>query len=138
MFQRFQSICLIVAALAGVALFFIPYGYTYEGAWFKVQDDMITLILTIAVIGLSVINIFLFKNRPLQIKITGLTIMIGIGLLVAMLLVVNTNADDFHNKLMANTYIGGLLAMLVLAANIAAYFWIRRDERIVRSADRLR
>jgi len=155
MIQRIQSIFLFLAALAMGLLFLpamsfitIPFGDLSElqsaeqamlgDAVFDVGDHIILLALTVVCIVLAVSSLFLFKNRPLQMKL-GRILVIGISLVV--LLSVLLFYLDFK-LLAAGTEItveyGYVLPVLALVFTILAIRAIRKDEDLVRSADRLR
>ena len=137
MIQRIQSIYLLLAALATIAFIFLPFGtVVYQGA-------PMTLTCTInpplwicnAVLALvSVISIFLFSNRKLQMRIIFLTIIYSILfiLLFSAGLYLHIRNDRFHPQPAL------LLPVFALIFNFLAYKGVKHDEELVKSMDRLR
>ncbi len=107
-------------------------------AVFEVTDHVVLLILTVVCIGLALAALFLFKNRPLQIKL-GRFLVIGI-VLVVLLSVLLFYMD--YKVLAAGTEVsveyGYLLPIAALIVTVLAIRYIGKDEKLVRSADRLR
>ena len=92
MIQRIQSIFLALAAGAAAGLFGLPFAKTSEGvanstlfadSVFNIQDSLGLMITFLAAGTLSLIAIFLFKNRKLQMSLSIVAIVatvIGLGL----------------------------------------------------------
>ena len=149
MIQRIQSLYLLLVIIAYTLLFFFPIA-TYTA----MSSDNLTEITTrfsllgitnansnstiplmVAVILLAIaalVTIFLYKKRLLQIKITAIVLLAHMGLVVALFysggkIGVNPAYD-------AGMYIALIPLVFLVLANRA----IRRDEKMVRSTDRLR
>jgi hypothetical protein len=158
MIQRIQSLFLFLASLAAVILFFFPmasvYGqlatykfYVYgllnmvpgEPSVFSFMTTLPLLLLHIIVAVLSAGCIFLYKNRIRQMKFVRLAILLQI---VMIGLVFFVYARIIENKLAAiPEYLGdaGIYFPLIsLVFLILANRWIMKDEKLVRSVDRLR
>ena len=159
MIQRIQTIYLFLAAALTVALLFIPVGFIvgngiqlYEFNVFTLKDitsqkiEAQTFYLAIMLIVsavLSLITIFLYKKRRVQMNLIALNMLLFLATYVLMLwicpdfifakkgLIVPDTLLFMHNKLIM---LGILPAFLLILANRA----IRKDEELVRSADRLR
>ncbi len=137
--QRVQSIYLLIAAITGSALFGLPFatapaqqeGMLVDGA-FAVNDHIGLIVLTAIVIFLSLATIFLYNNRVLQMNLGKLNIIVLIGLLAY--------AGYLFSTLTVATSLGfGLiLPALVFVFTLLANQNIKKDEKLVRSADRLR
>ena len=139
MIQRIQTIYLLLATIAGVALIFIPFGIdTSAGnatnAVLLVKNMLTDLIAVSAVAVVSFISIFLFKNRQAQMKLVLLAILLSLGLiaLFAYGLTTHVGWPNYGFKL------GAILPLFMLIFNILAYAGIKSDENLVRSMDRLR
>lgn len=137
--QRIQSIYLLIAALAGSALFGFPFatapaqqeGMLVDGA-FDVNDHIGLIVLTVLVVLLSVATIFLYNNRVLQMNLGKLNIVLLLGL-------VGLAGYLFFTLQVATSLGFGLVApALVLIFVVLANRNIQKDEKLVRSADRLR
>jgi len=87
--------------------------------------------LTVAGIALALISIFLFSNRKLQIRINLLGIFLS-GILLGF-------AFFFQNKIGGASFkIGFILPIVASVMLFAANHFIGKDEKKVRSMDRLR
>jgi len=95
--------------------------------------NILILILTIVILGGILVNIFNFKSRKKQLWIT-----IGLVILSLINLLLYYKASGSPN-FVEGTY--DLTAVLTLAIPILLIFAVRgimRDEKLVKSADRLR
>ncbi len=141
MLQRVQSIWLLLAAVCGVLT--MKYSF-YSGN--KIGDNQVKLfesltatgnililVLTILLVGGILIDIFLYKNRKLQLRIAILGIIIS--LLNIFLYYQQTQ------KFVPNEGKYDLTAILSLAIPIfliLAARGIYKDQKLVKSLDRLR
>lgn len=142
MIQRSQSLYLLLVVLLSVLLLFLPV-YEYGAAdgltalkSFRLGDNVLLSILNGAVALLSAGAIFLFKNRPLQIRISGLSMLIT-TILIGLLFFLADNMSTTLEQRLTYRY-GAYLPILQLIFSFLAQRAIRKDEELVRSADRLR
>ncbi len=129
MLQRIQSVFIMIAVLCAVALHFT--GTDVELFDTKYIIEGITLFS--AIIG--VLTIFSFNKRPRQILLNNINMFINallIGLLAYWLLNLS-GGIDFPEK-----GIEPIFPIVALFCLFAANIYIRRDERLVKSVDRLR
>lgn len=142
MIQRIQSLWLLVAAVLAILTFKFPF---YTGTWLQgatqhpqisfvaYTPSVLVLIVTTVIVVLSLVAIFMYKNRKQQLLLTIL------NLLVSLLLIYL-----YYNEIKTHFLSGGTLAfwsiftfaipvLLILAIN-----GIRRDMKLLKSADRLR
>ncbi len=154
MIQRIQSVYLLVATALIGFLFFFPF------ASFVVEQDMsmyhisikglipdvsaakpiFSVIPIIILISASIVtlmaSIMLFKRRMLQIKICILNIVLTLGLQGLIYYFVNVSKQ----QLGAQTSFSIIFVFPIIAA-ILSYLAIRgiaKDEKLIRSMDRLR
>ena len=157
MIQRVQSILLAVTAISMFSLLFFPI-------WGQQNNDIQQVVElnvyklkhtkgeeineknTIYLAGLALISatiavasILSYKNRLKQMKLNLLnSILIG-GTLVGSALLMFKGEDLFKaGKESAGLQVGFFLIATALLANALANRFIRRDDKHVRSADRLR
>ena len=139
MLQRIQSIWLLFAAAFDAVTFRFPF---YTGDWMRdtLPNFIVDLnarttiwftILTVLSAVLALITIFLYKNRKLQLRLTYAGIFITIALL-ALYFIEMGYFDRGTIALWAIFYFA-ILVCLILAAR-----GILKDERLIRSMDRLR
>lgn len=132
MIQRIQSIFLLLAAIAMACLFFMPYVEVRNDDYFILEYTPQLLFTIIVILGLLA-SIFLFRNRPLQFRITRAMILIlvaFVGYSLYQLYLVDFKAVEFEP--------GGLLPIFSAYFAARAARKIKADEKLVRSVDRLR
>lgn len=146
MIQRIQSIFLLLASAAAFGLFGLPFASTAEGVsssalfsdqLFSITDSPFLLALFCLAGGLSLISIFLFRNRKTQLLVGRLAIVANlIGLVLAIILFI----QDQQNLGSAEPSdgLGLYLPLLFLVFGLLAQRYILKDEKLVRSMDRLR
>ena len=141
MIQRIQSIWLLIVAVAAFATYTLklyigtlPNGTTKE---FLLADNFLLVIFIIALGVLAIIGIFLYKKRKLQFRLS----VIGVILSIAFLFLEYMKVEDFkkENGIVSGSYqIGALLPIVMIFFFILAARGIYRDEKLVKSLDRLR
>jgi hypothetical protein len=155
MLQRIQSIYLLLAAIAIYCLFLFPLVHSvyagstpvtimatgvYQDVNGKLTHTQFFVGVTIAtaVVGLvPLIIIFLFRNRKQQVTFCYSAILVVIGLTVWMEKSVENIIGEAPIAL-HNFGIGVLLSSLAVLFLVGAIKSINRDEKLVKSADRLR
>ena len=143
MIQRIQSIFLLLAAGAGLGLLGLPFASTaqaqegsalFADAQFLLNDNMVLLGLFVGGGALFLITIFLFRNRRLQMTLS----LFGILLMVAGAAwggyLFSQNIPDQAYDIKAGT----ALPLLGIIFAMLAYNRIKKDDKLVRSMDRLR
>ena len=155
MLQRIQSIYLLLASLVVFALFLFPLAHNIyveakpinlmvTGVYQDVNgtlvhtEDFLALTVVTAIIGIiPIIIIFLYKNRKQQIAFSYGTILVIIGysFWVAQTAKAVTGGVTLDTK---NFGIGLFLCPAAILLLIMAIKGIQRDEKLIKSADRLR
>ncbi|GAB1447546.1 MAG: DUF4293 domain-containing protein [Bacteroidetes bacterium] len=103
----------------------------------KLQIGLI--ILTSIAIGLSSFVIGMFKDRKKQIKFAWINMGVLVALVVAFLVKAMLYIGDFQSENMRLLSIIGLsILFFTLYLNLRSIMLIKRDEELVRSADRIR
>lgn len=149
MLQRIQTLFLIIAIGLTIAFFFIPFGYapvidniTHQSMLQPLKgSEFIGLIIPAsASILFMVVSIFLYRNYPMQKFFTALSaisLLATIG--VVIYAVVNPYIDGTPYVTIATVWGGGgLFIVAALIAVFAAYHYIAKDQRLIRSYDRIR
>jgi len=141
MIQRVQSIWLLLAAICAALMFVWPlYGGTLQNGtikYFLANSSYSLMIMVGIVAALSFFAIFLFKNRPAQIKLVWLALIADIGL--TALAYFNSNQFASGNLFVSSGYKAVVvLPIVVFIFLILALRGIRADEKMVRNADRFR
>ena len=137
MIQRIQSVFLLVVVLCGCCMFVFPF-VQYRGypPLFLRNPMDITPIGNYVAILTALIALCLYKNRKLQIKLCYLIMVFNGCLFLTIFLFTNQlYLHDFEKK----TFL--FVTYLPLVAIVAAFMasrYIKKDEELVRSADRIR
>lgn len=129
MLQRIQSVWLLIAVLAPVFLFITGQDVDAFG------NAPLVMIACAALVILGALSIFSFKNRKRQIMLNNISIFINallIGVLIYWLLNLS-GGINFPEK-----GIEPIFPFLAIVSLFLANVYIRRDERLVKSVDRLR
>ncbi len=129
MIQRIQSIFMILAVLAAVFLFITAQDVEVFGITSLVSIVCVVLVLV------GAFSLFSFKNRKRQIMLNTFSLMINV-LLIALLIFWLQNLSggiDFPEKGIEPIF-PSIAVLCLFIANI----YIRRDEKLVKSVDRLR
>jgi len=138
MIQRRQTLWLLLATIAAVLSFMFPFVTGKEAIKNMQQDkvidaasDFFLLILTGGSIILSAVTIFLFKDRKMQIRLCLMGLLLSVIIIVRYIMLMN--------KLTNNTLaLYAVLPFIFLASYFLAFRDIRKDEKLVKSLDKLR
>jgi ABC-type multidrug transport system permease subunit len=138
MIQRQQTLWLLLAALAALFCFMFPFatgkgiekGFEVDKT-IKAGSNFLLLLFTGASLVLSAVIIFLYKDRKLQMKLCLLGILLSIVIIVLYFMQTN--------KLTKSTLaLSCVLPFAITAGYIVAFRNIRKDEKLVKSLDKLR
>jgi magnesium-transporting ATPase (P-type) len=150
MIQRIQSVYLLLTTILAVLFltgelidFQNGHMLIFNGIEPEVQvagfDNNRVLPLTIISLVIPLVAfsiIFLYKNRSLQMRMTALLTLLIILQVAAVIWYTIGVADIFNTRPVPG--IRMILSLLMFVFSILAYRGIRKDEKIVRSYDRLR
>ncbi|NSL89912.1 DUF4293 domain-containing protein [Chitinophaga solisilvae] len=146
MIQRIQSLYLLLAAGAGTATLFynlwkakLSNGTeTYVNA----SSNYLLFVLYVIIILLALTTIFLFKKRKLQFRLTVFNILFAFAALAYQYYVVQQTANKIVAGGVAITsasyLIASFLPILLIVLLFMAARGIYKDEKLIKSLDRLR
>jgi len=155
MLQRIQSVWLFLSSVSLLALFLFPYIQVlnadgtgkavkvtgiYENINGQVVQSEPFTILTIATVIIALlplITIFFYSDRKRQIAMCYLSIVLILGYTFWLVQVAKETVGEV-NLALENYGLGVILPSLAILFIILALRGIRRDEKLVKSADRLR
>jgi predicted Co/Zn/Cd cation transporter (cation efflux family) len=146
MIQRIQSIFLFLAGGASLGLFGLPFATTpkaiessmiFGDALYNVNDQMGLSVLFGLAGVLAIIAIFLFRNRGLQSKVSLSALILNIGGLVFAIYYLTQNLTEAGRAAIEFAF-GGAFPLLSILFCFLAYRFIRKDDKLVKSMDRLR
>lgn len=130
MIQRVQSLFLFFAVLLNIViLFYAPIFISSEEKKIIMKDLQYPSLLLVLSTLLALFAIFQFKNRIRQLMIVYLSrLCIAISFLIFILF------KEDENQL----YYGSFLLILPYIILFFSAYFIKKDEKLVRSADRIR
>ena len=136
MIQRIQSIWLLIASVVTfltLKLSFYSGNYLPDNLYHQLNgtQNLGLMITTIALGVLTLITIFLFKNRVTQLWLC----MVGILLDVLLLFLYYQQTKDFSKGDYAFT---AILHLVIITALILAARAINKDEKLIKDSNRLR
>ena len=153
MIQRIQSLFWLVSVAVSAALFFTPISQKvvfdpaqgdlllnlYAHGYFNGSEAYLSVwpitVVTLLVGLLSLAVIFLYKNRPLQIKLGMFLIVLSCLLLAGLFFYADTVGESTDKS---HYLVGTYLMFLQLYVLMRAVKAVKKDEELVRSADRIR
>lgn len=157
MIQRIQSIFLLLSSLSIGSLFLESITFAdveviggnntvlssnamLQDSVFNIMDNTVLIIIAALVVLLSLIAIFLYKDRMKQKLVNRLSIVGSIVLLILASLFFFNAYNELSNT---ETYLfeveyGALSPILGIIFGFLANHFINKDENLVRSQDRLR
>ncbi|QNH62194.1 DUF4293 domain-containing protein [Hymenobacter sediminicola] len=162
MIQRIQSVFLLLLALCMVAVLFLPlwhkadpttgqeltmtaleFSYNFET---KGPENGLTppgpvwviAAFAAASAAVALFEIFQFRNRFLQLKLGMLNLLLILCTIGAGFYFSTLGEQALNVKMLGSYQAGFYLPTLALMLNLLANRFIRRDEQLVRSMDRLR
>ena len=157
MIQRKQTIYLFFAGLIPLVLLFIPLGHLssevayYEYTAFAVREatpdatfivsTIGNAVLLIATAVLSLVSIFLYKNRKAQMKLVSLNMVLILLVICAIMYFYPKFIFPKHLALDGVVIKYNYMIIISFVSAIGLYLAkkaIAKDEAMIRSADRLR
>jgi hypothetical protein len=157
MIQRIQSVFLLLLALAMLSVLALPiwhkadalanqeltmtaFGFEPKGLQLPAGIGPVWLIgaLAAAAAVVAIFEIFQFRNRAKQLLLGAVNLLLITATLGAAFYFSNKGEQLVNLKLEGQFLAGFYLPTLALLLNLLANRFIRRDEQLVRSMDRLR
>lgn len=139
MLQRIQTIWLLLAGACGFLTIKFPFftgnklDANHVGQYERLAapDNLIILILTVAVFIAALICIFLYKNRKLQLRVTLVAFIVSL----LNIFLYHRETKKFLNGDYSFT---AILTIAIPVLLLLAARGIYKDEKLVKSMDRLR
>ena len=161
MIQRIQTVYLSLAFIAIALLFTFPLAHFFsendiKGAYifsvtglrnevpggpdaFKPMIFLPLIVVTVGIALLTLYAIFQFKNRLFQVKLTNIGVLAAIGLIMGIFFLYIPMIEKKVNIIPDYRKAYGIyLALVALVFLVLANRAIKRDDKLIRSADRLR
>ncbi len=133
MIQRIQSLILLLSALCSlIIIFYFPVLhvriYNSDNYIFLTDTFSYPRLFIFLSVGLNIFSIFQFKNRNRQIIINQIS---KLFISIAFIIIIFQRGE-------LNFAIGLLLFIIPYSLIILANYLIRKDEKLIKSADRIR
>jgi hypothetical protein len=157
MIQRIQTLWLLAASITLLGLFVFPYVSFIDlvglgkqifvtGTYSSLNNEMsrenssiLQAIFAGIVAAFPLLTIFLFRNRKKQLLFVGIAIALIVLLGIWMFLSASSVLDTISQRLQAgNIGVAFFLLPIAIIFLSMAIGGIRRDEKLIKSADRLR
>lgn len=145
MIQRIQTIFLFLTAVAFIALFYLPFASTNVAAGEMLSDKLYTvedhiLLGGLCILGglLALVAIFLFKNRPLQMRLGYILIIVSLFVVIVAIGLFIQESQSYDSSVQISEGFGIGMPILTIILVALANRFIKKDEKTVRSMDRLR
>ena len=155
MIQRIQSIYLLLAALCSGLLLAAPlYSIETTNATFQLflggltqtspEETILTSQPALLSVGIllslfPLIILFLFKKRQVQMRLAASAMMANTAMLLLLVAIVNKSIEHITELHVQEAYgFGLILPAISIVFLFLANKAIRKDDKLIRSADRLR
>jgi hypothetical protein len=160
MIQRIQSLYLLAAFISTIALFFVPMYFLAPGDLSVTSDTFrygitgvyqisgeaetllyrtLPLMLVVAISGSILIGaIFLYRKRPFQVTLIRVALLLLLASSLFQLWSTNTLRGSLAPGHVYHFSAGWILIFVIFISGFLAVRAIKKDEALVRSADRLR
>lgn len=146
MIQRIQTIFLLLAGGALGSLFALPFATTAEpetqgiftDSTFNLYDNIGIMVLVGLGILAALISLFSFKNRNRQMRFGYVGVAVSFLIPVAAFLYFTSQVEKMDEAQHTADALGIVAPFIALMLFLAANHFIKKDEKLVRSMDRLR
>lgn len=146
MIQRIQTIFLLLAAGALGSLFALPFATTegeeamgiFTDSEYNLYDNIGLLILVAFGILVALVAVFSFKNRIRQIRLGYLGMLLSLLVPVMAFLYFTSQIEKMDEAQGTADALGIVAPFVALVFFLAANYYIKKDDKLVRSMDRLR
>ena len=146
MIQRIQTLFLLLAVLATALVFVFPFATTeravatseiFADTAYTPTDNTVLLIFFATVGLLALVDIFLFNNRTRQLLVGRITALLYLIAIILMAVFFMTDSSGLETPGLDDG-LGAYAAFAGFIGVALANHFIKKDDKLVRSADRLR
>jgi len=145
MIQRIQSIFLLIVVILSAVLLVVPVYELHDFSridpdgmikTFNISDNTLLMILNYAIGILAFVTIFMYKWRNVQIRMCNIGLLLTCLLIGLLFFVADTMSSNMNQRVQYKY--GSYLPLIELVFLFLASRYVKKDEEMVRSADRLR
>ncbi|MEO6133094.1 MAG: DUF4293 family protein, partial [Saprospiraceae bacterium] len=105
---------------------------------YDIKDHPALIALTILGAVIALVSIFMFKNRKLQLKLGYIIIVIAILLPAIAFLLFTKESAAIDPSVHVSDKAGMFVPIVAILCAAIANYYIRKDDKLVKSMDRLR
>lgn len=135
MIQRKQSVFLFFSGIISIISIWFANLWKAATQWIQPDDNITAFVLFLLSAFISLVTVFLFKNRKLQVKLNIVNIILNILLIGYLAYGLSNLPGGFSNS---EKGIGLLVPFLSIVLLFIANRYIQKDEKLVKSVDRFR
>ena len=142
MIQRIQTIFLFLAGVAFTSVILLPFATSdqtgpgvFRDGEYTIMDIPTLQILTYVAILAVLIGIFMYRRRRVQLRVGYGIILLGLVIPIVAYLYYHSPDAAVADVEIA---LGGFMPVMAALCVVVATYYIRKDERLVKSMDRLR
>lgn len=154
MIQRIQSLFLLLSLILSILLVFIPFAQVYHpdagifsikstGMFQIVQDKELLqakiyplLIIVAVTLVFQTFTLFLYRKRVLQIRLCNLSSLFHFGVLILGIYYIYQAANNNGSTIEYGLSL--IFPLICIVSNFIASRYILKDEKLIKSLDRLR
>lgn len=155
MIQRIQSLFLLISTILIASLFFIPlakllsvssvtFDINFNGIFdisknIKIETDTITIFILLSIILIiSLFSLFFYKKRILQIRLIVFNILLLFGLVFLVYFISFQALKEIEAEILVFSSAITYIPIISIIFNLMAIRNIKKDEKLVKSYDRIR
>jgi hypothetical protein len=141
MIQRIQTLWLLISTICGAIMYYFPI---YEGLFLNGDKEIINvrhnifLLAGVTIVTLTSLGaIFLYKKRTQQKLVILVNCLVAAGVFVAQYFLIE-DRKKVIGIVLGDWEITAMMPLLIIICHLFAFAGIRKDEKLLSSADRMR
>ena len=140
MLQRIQTIYLLAVIICMILTFVFPVimlspeGQMPVDAFLRIDNYLVLSAVIAFIFVLTCIIVFLFKKRKLQVQLCWFSNI----LIVAFYVLFFLSGFECQGSILEHVKLGMVFPLVGLILNLLAIRFIKKDEKLIRSLDRIR
>lgn len=137
MIQRIQTVWFFLAAIVAASTLYFNYYKLADGTLLNMDNNYLGTVLIGVSVILSLVGLFAFKKRPLQLNLIWLNILVLIGLLVWIYFCIE-DAKFSIVESGGSFRLAAFIPLVAIALLWMARIGIKKDVKLLKAYDRLR
>lgn len=137
MIQRIQTVWLLLSAIVIASTLYFNVFRLADGTLLNLQDNYLAIVLVALSAILSMVALFNFRKRNIQLNMIWLNILVVTGLLVWMFFSIEEAKGTISDQGGAYQF-GAFVPLISVVLLFMARSGIRKDVKLLKAYDRLR